>query len=207
MPFALRRLVYASLLWVSILHADTSQSYVLDNPHWLLIPKSVGFVEQLSAELEGKTGYHLYVAVVDSVPAHDSALSSKESRLAYKSTLTHNLPKPYTLIVFMREDKKIDIISSSPHTYLDENKVYDEYMIPLLPRERDEILSPQRVSAIVLNGYAQAADMIASHFGIHLENNMPVDESGGREFVRFCMYIMLLVMFGIIGVAYLRRKR
>lgn len=199
--------MYASLLWVSILHADTSQSYVLDNPHWLLIPKSVGFVEQLSAELQGKTGYHLYVAVVDSVPAHDSALSSKESRLAYKSTLTHNLPKPYTLIVFMREDKKIDIISSSPHTYLDENKVYDEYMIPLLPRERDEILSPQRVSAIVLNGYAQAADMIASHFGIHLENNMPVDESGGREFVRFCMYIMLLVMFGIIGVAYLRRKR
>ena len=80
-------------------------------------------------------------------------------------------------------------------------------MVPLLPKQKDEILTPQLISAIVLNGYAQAADMIAHYFDVKLENNMPVDESGGREFVRFSMYVMLLVMFGIIGVIYLTRKK
>lgn len=223
MPFFLKKLVYSSFLWALMLYADmptaleNRNSYVLDNSHQLLIPKSVAFVQTLSQELQLKTGYHLYVAVVDSVPMEDVSLESlqdstlqitqKQRRLAYKNMLLQNLPKPYTLIVFMKEDEKIDIISSEPKKYFDEEKVYYEYMVPLLPKQKDEVLTSQLISAIVLNGYAQAADMIAHHFDVSLENNMPVDESGGREFVRFSMYAMLLVMFGIIGVIYLTRKR
>ena len=214
--------MYSSFLWAVMLYADislaqTHPTYVVDNTHKLLIPKSVDFVETLSTELQAKTGYHLYVAVVDSVPMEDLFLESsqdstlkltpKQKRLAYKNMLLEKLQKPYTLIVFMKEDEKIDIISSEPKKYFDEEKVYYEYMVPLLPKQKDEILAPQLISAIVLNGYAQAADMIAHHFDAKLENNMPVDESGGREFVRFSMYVMLLVMFGIIGVIYLTRKK
>lgn len=214
--------MYSSFLWAVMLYADislaqTHPAYVVDNIHKLLIPKSVDFVETLSTELQAKTGYHLYVAVVDSVPMEDLFLESpqdstlkltpKQKRLAYKNMLLEKLQKPYTLIVFMKEDEKIDIISLEPKKYFDEEKVYYEYMVPLLPKQKDEILTPQLISAIVLNGYAQAADMIAHHFDVKLENNMPVDESGGREFVRFSMYVMLLVMFGIIGVIYLTRKK
>lgn len=214
--------MYSSFLWAVVLYADiplaqAHSAYVVDNTHKLLIPKSVDFVEALSTELQAKTGYHLYVAVVDSVPMEDLflespqdstlKLTSKQKRLAYKNMLLEKLQKPYTLIVFMKEDEKIDIISSEPKKYFDEEKVYYEYMVPLLPKQKDEILTPQLISAIVLNGYAQAADMIAHHFDVKLENNMPVDESGGREFVRFSMYVMLLVMFGIIGVIYLTRKK
>ena len=214
--------MYSSFLWAVMLYADislaqTRPAYVVDNTHKLLIPKSVDFVKALTTELQAKTGYHLYVAVVDSVPMEDLFLESpqdstlkltpKQKRLAYKNMLLEKLQKPYTLIVFMKEDEKIDIISSEPKKYFDEEKVYYEYMVPLLPKQKDEILTPQLISAIVLNGYAQAADMIAHHFDVKLENNMPVDESGGREFVRFSMYVMLLVMFGIIGVIYLTRKK
>ncbi len=214
--------MYSSFLWAVMLYADmplaqAHSAYVVDNTHRLLIPKSVDFVETLSTELQAKTGYHLYMAVVDSVPMedlflespHDSTLklTPKQKRLAYKNILLEKLQKPYTLIVFMKEDEKIDIISSEPKKYFDEEKVYYEYMVPLLPKQKDEILTPQLISAIVLNGYAQSADMIAHHFDVKLENNMPVDESGGREFVRFSMYVMLLVMFGIIGVIYLTRKK
>lgn len=214
--------MYSSFLWAVMLYADmplaqAHSAYVVDNTHKLLIPKSVDFVETLSTELQAKTGYHLYVAVVDSVPMEDLFLESsqdstlkltpKQKRLAYKNILLEKLQKPYTLIVFMKEDEKIDIISSEPKKYFDEEKVYYEYMVPLLPKQKDEILTPQLISAIVLNGYAQSADMIAHHFDVKLENNMPVDESGGREFVRFSMYVMLLVMFGIIGVIYLTRKK
>lgn len=214
--------MYPSFLWAVMLYADmplaqAHSAYVVDNTHKLLIPKSVDFVETLSTELQAKTGYHLYMAVVDSVPMEDLFLESpqdstlkltpKQKRLAYKNMLLEKLQKPYTLIVFMKEDEKIDIISSEPKKYFDEEKVYYEYMVPLLPKQKDEILTPQLISAIVLNGYAQAADVIAHHFDVKLENNMPVDESGGREFVRFSMYVMLLVMFGIIGVIYLTRKK
>ncbi len=214
--------MYSSFLWAVMLYADmplaqAHSAYVVDNTHNLLIPKSVDFVETLSTELQAKTGYHLYVAVVDSVPMEDLFVESpqdstlkltpKQKRLAYKNMLLEKLQKPYTLIVFMKEDEKIDIISSESKKYFDEEKVYYEYMVPLLPKQKDEILTPQLISAIVLNGYAQAADMIAHHFDVKLENNMPVDESGGREFVRFSMYVMLLVMFGIIGVIYLTRKK
>lgn len=214
--------MYSSFLWAVMLYADmplaqAHSAYVVDNTHKLLIPKSVDFVETLSTELQAKTGYHLYMAVVDSVPMEDLFLESpqdstlkltpKQKRLAYKNMLLEKLQKPYTLIVFMKEDEKIDIVSSEPKKYFDEEKVYYEYMVPLLPKQKDEILTPQLISAIVLNGYAQSADMIAHHFDVKLENNMPVDESGGREFVRFSMYVMLLVMFGIIGVIYLTRKK
>ncbi|WP_238700250.1 hypothetical protein [Helicobacter jaachi] len=181
---------------------------MLDNPDWLLVPKSVAFVQTLSNELFTKTGYSLYVALVDKTPQDASLnLDSKASREHYKQSLTKHLSPPYTLIVFMKNDEKMDIISSQPQTYLDEEKVYFEYMVPLLPKQKDEALTPQRISAIVLNGYAQAADMIAAHFDVKLEHNMKVDESGGQEFVRFSMYIMLLIMFGILALIYFTRRK
>lgn len=232
MPTALRKLVFTSflsLVFTHTLYADESylqKNYVLDNPHWLLIPKSADFVNILSNELFSKTGYSLYVAVVDKIPeslteneqnTSQTALSSntkddvqdlqKLKRKQYQSSLQEHLPKPYSVIFFMKDDKKMGILSSSPNTYFDEDKVYFEYMVPLLPKQKDDELTPQRISAIILNGYAQSADMIASYFDVTLEHNMPVDESGGREFVRFSMYVMLLVMFGIIGIIYITRKR
>lgn len=224
MLHSLRRLVFASLLCLCFAYTDefNSKTYVIDNPDFLLIPKSVDFVEILSNELFSKTGYSLYVAVVDKTPEventadkkQDNSQSNKElsqdltlKRAQYKDSLIKNAKAPYTLIFFMREDMKMGLLSSNPNTYFDEDKVYFEYMVPLLPKQKDEELSPQLVSAIILNGYAQAADMIAEHFNVKLENNMSVDESGGREFVRFSMYVMLLVMFGIIGIIYLTRKK
>ena len=214
----LRRLAFASLC-LSLSYAnDAKTSYVIDNPHWLLIPKSVEFVEILSNELFSKTGYSLYVAVIDKIPEstqedntdknqHTAKEWQKIQRDTYKQSLTQNLKAPYSIIFFMKNDEKMGIISSQPNTYFDEEKVYFEYMVPLLPKQKDEALTPQLISAVVLNGYASAADMIASHFDVGLENNMPIDESGGREFVRFSMYAMLFIMFGLIGTIYLTRKK
>ncbi|MCX2717159.1 hypothetical protein OQH61_05350 [Helicobacter sp. MIT 21-1697] len=222
MLLLLGRLICISLLVALTLGADEnikdSHNYVLDNSDLLLIPKSVGFIDTLSNELFSKTGFSLYVAVVDKIPEDikDRVIDGdnlaeqdlqKLYRNRYKKVLTQNLPQPYALLVFMREDKKMDILSSAPKEYFDEDKVYYEYMVPLLPKEKDEVLTPQLISAIMLNGYSEAADMIAAHFGVKLENNMPVDESGGREFVRFSMYAMMLIMFGIIGAIYLMRKK
>lgn len=223
MLLLLGRLIYISLLVAFTLDANEKiedysfKNYVLDNSDSLLIPKSVGFIDTLSNEIFSKTGFSLYIAVVDKIPENlkhsvigDNFVEQDMKKLyrdRYKKNLTKDLPQPYAVLVFMREDKKMDILSSTPKEYFDEDKVYYEYMVPLLPKEKDEALTPQLISAIMLNGYSEAADMIAAHFSVKLENNMPVDESGGREFVRFSMYAMLLIMFGIIGIIYLTRKK
>lgn len=223
MLLLLGRLIYISLLVAFTLDANEKiedysfKNYVLDNSDSLLIPKSVGFIDTLSNEIFSKTGFSLYIAVVDKIPENlkhsvigDNFVEQDMKKLyrdRYKKNLTKDLPQPYAVLVFMREDKKMDILSSTPKEYFDEDKVYYEYMVPLLPKEKDEALTPQLISAIMLNGYSEAADMIAAHFSVKLENNMPVDESGGREFVRFSMYAMLLIMFGIIGVICLTRKK
>lgn len=186
--------------------ALTQHTYVIDNRDGLLVPKSVAFIEQLSNELFTKTSFSLFVAVVDKTPSLPE-LNPEQAREQYKRMLTHTLPKPYTIIVFMKNDQKIDIISSDPDTFLNEFRIFMEYMVPLLPKQSDEILSPERISAIILNGYVEAADMVASHFRTTLEHNFRTNDIGGREFVRVSMYLMLLVMFGALGLTYLKRKK
>ncbi|WP_233706566.1 hypothetical protein [Helicobacter marmotae] len=206
--------MYISILYAQYTPIDSQTSYICDNSDWLLVPKSVDFVQTLSEELYAKTGYFLCVAVINKLPQSKEqkpqnstqAALAKLSRDEYRNNLTKHLPKPYTLIYFMKDSQKMGIISSEPRTYLDEDKIYFEYMVPLLPKTKNDELTPQLISAIVLNGYASAADMIAKHFNVALQNNMPLDESGGREFVRFSMYAMLLIMFAIIGALYLTRK-
>lgn len=186
--------------------AITQNTYILDNRDNLLVPKSVAFIEQLSGELFTQTSFSLFVAVVGETPSAPG-LSPEQAREQYKKTLTHSLPKPYTAIVFMKNDQKIDIISSDPGVFLSEFRIFMEYMVPLLPKQNDEILSPERISAIILNGYVETADMVASHFGVTLDHDFRTNDIGGREFVRVSMYIMLLVMFSILGFIYIKRKK
>lgn len=206
MALRLKRFVFLTICLPFFAFAQNTR-YVLDNRDNLLVPKTTAFIEQLSSELFSKTSFSLFVAAVDQTPSQSNHSSLESPRESYKKALTQHIPKPYTVIVFMKNDKKIDIISSNPDTFLNEFKVFIEYMVPLLPKQADEILSPERISAIVLNGYVEAGDMVASHFGVNLEHNFRVDESGGREFVRIVMYVMLLTMFGTIGLIYFRRKK
>lgn len=205
----LKKLAYASFFLPFFLLCQNleTKSYILDNRDALLVPKTIAFVEQLSNELFTKTGFSLYIAVIDKIPSEFAQSDAKLARNQYKSSITQNLTQPYSIIFFFKNDQKIDILSSEPHTFFNEDKVFFEYMVPLLPKQKDEFLSSQRVSAILLNGYVEAADLIAEHFNQQLEHNFPKDETGGREFVRFSMYAMLFVMFGIIGFIYVTRKK
>lgn len=203
---ATKRFAFLLLCIPCLGFALTENAYVVDNRDRLIVPKSVAFIEQLSNELFAQTSFSLFVAAIDQIPSAPG-LSPEQARAQYKKTLTRALPKPYTIIVFMKNDQKIDIISSNPDTFLNEFRIFMDYMIPLLPKQNDEILSPERISAIILNGYVEAADMVASHFGITLEHGFRTNDIGGKEFVRVSMYLMLLIMFGTLGFTYLKRRK
>lgn len=193
----------------------------------LLVPKTKDFIDRLGAELLQKTGFLLKVVVVadsqkaivalpkDLVGATEMTNSPVDSaftgdtpamaRQIYKQYLQESAPiKPYMMMVMYVKDQQIELVPSDREVF-DENleeRVYFEYMVPLIPK-RGESLTPQQISAIMLNGYSEAADLVALHYGKTLELNIPRNESGGKEFVKISMLAMLTTLFGVLAFVYI----
>ena len=177
-----------------------SQNFVLYNPDALIVPKGEAFIELLSTELQEKTSFSLYVVAVDEIQGND-----KLHRDLFKKGFLKNLALPYGIIFFFKSQRKIDIILQPSIQSIDQNKIISSYMVPILMQDKE--LSASKISASILNGYAQLADEIASHYGKTLENNLIVDKSGIQDYVHYLIYVMLGLTFALIGILYLTRKK
>lgn len=172
--------------------------FVLSNPDGLIVPKSEAFIENLSSELKSKTGFSLYIVALDTIDA-----KNKAERDLFKQQFL-NLPPPYGIIFFFKSQHKIDIVLN-PALQIDKNRIISQYMVPILMQDKE--LTPPKISASILNGYAQLADEIALHYGANLEQNLIVDRSGSKDYIHYLVYTMFGVMFGLIGILYFLRKR
>ncbi|PAF46381.1 hypothetical protein BKH46_07895 [Helicobacter sp. 12S02634-8] len=187
----LKGLIFCLFLPISLL----AQSFVLHNQTGLLLPKAALLVQAVSHELYAKTGFSFYIDMVDTHP-----LNTKQERKAYESDVASKLSSPYAVLFFFREAKKIEIIlSPNAQNLFDINQMYFDYIAPLLP-EKDTDLTPERISAFLINGYSEIADRIADGYGIKLENNFPPDNQ--NQFVRVILYLMLISLVGLFVVVY-----
>lgn len=183
--------------------------FIIGNTNQTIVPKSQEFIQTLAAEIFHKTGVRVYVDIIDTITL-PSAYPTKQSRKQYQEQLAQSLQAPYVVVFLFVQERKFDFLSSQDlHGFLDSKKldsIYFDYMAPLLP-EKEQELTPQRYSSIILNGYAEIADVIARHYEIALENNMESNGQGVRTFVRFIMYGMILILLGLFIVAhFLGRK-
>lgn len=192
------------ILWIGLISAPLfSQNFVLQNQGEILNSKSIDFIQQLSSELSEKTGVALYVAVRDELVGENA----KEARRAWKEEILSHLKAPYGVIFFVKSHKKIDIVLNPEIKGIDSSEIITEYMVPILMQEKG--LPNPKVSASILNGYAQLADEIAESKKVSLENNLIVDKSGSKNLVRYSIYVMLAIMFTIIALIYVfgRKKK
>lgn len=192
------------ILWIGLISAPLfSQNFVLQNQGEILNPKSIDFIQQLSSELSEKTGIALYVAVRDELVGENA----KEARVAWKEEILSHLKAPYGVIFFVKSHKKIDIVLNPEIKGIDSSEIITEYMVPILMQEKG--LPNPKVSASILNGYAQLADEIAESKKVSLENNLIVDKSGSKNLVRYSIYVMLAIMLTIIALIYVfgRKKK
>ncbi|WP_394995566.1 hypothetical protein [uncultured Helicobacter sp.] len=202
----------------------------------LLVPKTKEFIDRLGAELLEKTGFLLKVVVVEdsqkalAALSKDLAIESTESipnfapttksdsrtsrdaraqaRELYRQYLQDSaLSKPYAMIVMYVKDQQIEFVLSDREVFDKEleERVYFEYMVPLLPK-RGESPKREQISAIMFNGYSEAADLVALHYGKTLELNVPRDENGGKEFVKISMMSMLVILLGVLGFVYITSR-
>lgn len=125
--------------------------------------------------------------------------------LNFKENFIKELNKPFAAIILIKEDKKIDIISSENDLF-DRKKVYWEYMVPLIPTKDSEITA-EALSAIVFNGYIESVDLIADKFDTKIEHNIPKDEKGAKAVAQLILYIMLFSMLGIVAFMYIIRNK
>ena len=200
----------------------------------LLVPKTKEFIDRLGAELLEKTGFLLKVVVVEDSQKALAALSKElatestdfapnpapttdshtsrdiraQARELYKQYLQDSaLLKPYAMIVMYVKDQQIEFVLSNREVFDKdlEERVYFEYIVPLLPK-RGESPKREQISAIMFNGYSEAADLVALHYGKALELNVPRDESGGKEFVKIAMITMLAALLGVLAFVYITSR-
>lgn len=185
---------FFSLFFYSFLFA---KPYVLENQNQL-IDKTVSFVEILSDEVYEKTGVSLYVVALKD-------LGSKNLQ-EQEQFFIQNLKFPYVLLFFAQFEKKINIVTSAEaEKMFDKKEVYWDYIVPLIPK-KDAELTPQNISAFLLNGFVDIADRIAEYHGVELEHSFPKQNKGVQIAVRTLLYVMLFVILLLFVFVYLRRK-
>ncbi|WDL75237.1 TPM domain-containing protein [Helicobacter winghamensis] len=185
---------FFSLFFYSFLVA---KPYVLENQNQL-IDKTVAFVEILSDEVYEKTGVSLYVVALKD-------LGSKNLQ-EQERFFIQNLKSPYVLLFFTQFEKKINIITSAEaEKMFDKKEIYWDYIVPLIPKKDDD-LTPQNISAFLLNGFVDIADRIAEYHGVELEHSFPKQNKGVQIAVRTLLYVMLFVILLLFVFVYLRRK-
>lgn len=102
--------------------------------------------------------------------------------------------------------KKINIVTSAEaEKMFDKKEVYWDYIVPLIPK-KDAELTPQNISAFLLNGFVDIADRIAEYHGVELEHSFPKQNKGVQIAVRTLLYVMLFVILLLFVFVYLRRK-
>ena len=188
-----------SLFFCTFLHTFSwGAPFVLENQNQL-IEKTTQFMEILSNEVLEKTGVSLYVVALEGL----KGTSLEEQQQKYLKLIK----EPYVLLFFVRNEKKINIITNAESEKLfDKQAVYWDYIVPLIPKS-DEELTPQSISAFLLNGFVDIADRIAETKGVTLEHSFPKEHKGVQIAVRTALYAMLFVLLALFALVYLRRNK
>lgn len=176
-----------------------SQILFVFNPDSLLNDKSVDFFNATSAELAQKTGINLYVYMANNAPISEYN--------DFKNYLNDKAKKPFAIIVLLKNEQKIDIITDESQKALskeDKKKIYWEYMVPLLPQKDGE---SGTLSAVVFNGYVEAVDLIADKFGAQINHNISKDEKGAKLIAQGILYLMLFSLIGLFVVVYFFKNK
>lgn len=195
------------LFFIPHLNASTTQ-YVLNHDN-LIDQRAIEKINEIGTEVETKTGIKIFIFVKENYGIDDS-LSMKEKFekiKSYENEILNTMTKPYVLLTMSLDQTHINLFASDElTTIINKNEILNDYIIPLLAsKDKNNLLS--KVSAALLNGYAQMADIIASNKNIKLESSIG---SGGTTFSAFWkvfMYFIIITGLAAYTIAVLKTKK
>lgn len=105
---------------------------------------------------------------------------------------------------FYHDAQKIELVAN-PKDLLDTDKIFFEKIAPLLPTNAKEY-TPQRISAMLINGYSVAVDALAEKYRVNIVQNFNAPK--GATFVKVVIYILLLTLLGaFLGLYFLKNLK
>ena len=165
----------------------------------VLLDKSVEKIEAIGKELDAKTGFRLYLSVVEDT--HGSELKAFGEEQTARITGFDN--EASVLIYLAKDIQKIDMAISqiasekmqNKNTPIDKDKILDKYIIPFLV-SHDKNTDISKYSAGMLNGYSQLAEDIAKAHGVELEEAIQSESKNTMDIVRALVYSVFVFYLG-----------
>jgi hypothetical protein len=172
-------------------------SFVLDYDR-VLVEKSVDAMNAIATELKEKTDVSLYVALVQDL--------NGRTLQEYEHFVVKSFSEPYIAMIVAIRDQKINIIESQTlKDVYDKKRTYWDYIVPMLPKKNHE-KTPQRYSALILNGHADIVDQLSKHYGVTLSLALPDDYRTFNMYVRYTFVFMIATFFGALVYRRIRSK-
>lgn len=180
--------IFASVIDASFVHNED-----------IINIKTQNKLQEIASELKQKTGLSLYLQAVKNM----DGLEIKE----YAQSLKKEFKKPYIVLIFAQQEKKIEIISSQGESEkFDKEEVLDPFngtIIPILvTKVKNDVKVDDKNSAALLNGFADIAQQVASYYDIKLDSGIGNTNRNIINFLRMVFYTVLFIV-----IIFLIRRR
>lgn len=170
---------------------------MFDNDN-LLFPASHPFINNLGSEVFEKSGISVYLIALKSL--------DKQTIRSLEDSIAQYLRPPYLYILFIRNEKKIDIKGTTELlAKIPASNIYWDYIVPLIPK-KDSELNPSSIAAFLLNGYIALVQELSLRENIKLDNQYVPETKAVESTTRIVLYIMTLTLLGLFVFVLLRKK-
>lgn len=196
------------LFFIPNINASTTSQYILSHDE-LIDKRAIEKINQIGNEVETKTGVKIYLFVKENYGIDDSLnMKEKFEKIKlYENEILKTVTKPYVLLTMSLDQTHINLfVSDELNTVIEKNEILNDYIIPLLAsKDKNNLFS--KVSAALLNGYAQIGDEIAKSKNIKLDSSIG---SGGTTFsALWKVFMYFIIVTGLVAytVAVLKSKK
>ena len=192
---------------VALQKLSASQYVLLDETN--MNPKAIEKISQIGAELHAKTNSNIYIYARESF-GFPSTLSMEEKFKFIKNTENSIMSKQsgsYVIMMISLQDTYSNLlISKDLQSVINKDSILNDYVIPLLASHDKNSLN-SKVSAAILNGYAEVADRIAKSKGVALESSIGSSGTQASTIWKVFMYTMVIGGLILYTVAVMRSKK
>ncbi|QOG12616.1 hypothetical protein [Arcobacter sp. FWKO B] len=185
----------------------TTNPYILTDD--LLDIRAASKIYEIGSEVKAKLGVNLYIYAKENygmdidIPTEEKIKRIKE----IEDELIKDLKKPYAILTLSVDQVHVNLLMSDDlNSILNKNEILNNYVVPLLA-SKDKNTLYAKVSAALLNGYAEIGDRLAKSRGIELESS--IGSAGYTAGTIWKMIMYTLVLGGIVLYTYaiLRQRK
>jgi hypothetical protein len=195
------------LFLIPTLHAS-EKSFILNHDN-LIDYRAVEKMNEIGQEVYAKTGAKIYLFVKESYPINDQMSMKERIEIikSYEQEILQQVNDPYVLITMSLDQTHLNLFTSEEFKdIINKDEILNDYIIPLLAsKDKNKLLA--KISAALLNGYAQVGDEIAKSQNITLESSIGSGGKTAGTVWKVFMYFVIVTGLVAYTVAVLRSKK